>query len=87
MNFFFYAYIAYAAAMGSPMQEIAFWIGGVTVLNMMMAAICILTHEDDITLLPLVLVQDLYQCLLINTAWVIAIFDEYRGARMRWHAG
>lgn len=39
---------------------------------------------DEFSLLPYAVVMDVYQSLLVNSAWVIALFDEIRGTKMRW---
>jgi hypothetical protein len=41
-------------------------------------------HRDHIYLSLLSPFFDFYQGVLLNRAWLIAMFDEARGARMRW---
>jgi hypothetical protein len=41
-------------------------------------------HRDHICLSLLSPFFDFYQGILLNCAWVIAMFDEARGAGMRW---
>jgi cellulose synthase/poly-beta-1,6-N-acetylglucosamine synthase-like glycosyltransferase len=84
LNFFFWASLAVAAASGVSLTLIVSWIGAVTLLNIMTASIYVLAHDDDFSLLPLIAFLDLYQCILVNAAWVIAAIDEFRGARMKW---
>jgi cellulose synthase/poly-beta-1,6-N-acetylglucosamine synthase-like glycosyltransferase len=43
-----------------------------------------LMHRDRLRMLLVVPLYDLYQGLVINSAWVISVFDEVRNARMRW---
>jgi hypothetical protein len=41
-------------------------------------------HRGHIYLSLLSPFFDFYQGILLNCAWLIAMFDEARGARMRW---
>ncbi|MBI5263541.1 MAG: glycosyltransferase [Bradyrhizobium sp.] len=84
MNFLFWAFVAVAAGTGFSLELIASWIAAVMLLNVMAASVYVLAHDDDFSLLPYALLMDLYQCVLVNSAWVIALIDEIRGARMRW---
>ncbi|ACA17767.1 glycosyl transferase family 2 [Methylobacterium sp. 4-46] len=86
LNFFFWISIAVSMASGQSMNFILAWIGSVLLMNVMTAMVYILEQDDDIALLPLVPVLDLYQSILINSAWVIAAVDEVRGTGMRWNA-
>jgi cellulose synthase/poly-beta-1,6-N-acetylglucosamine synthase-like glycosyltransferase len=84
LNFFFWGSLVVAAATGMSLSLIVSWIGAVTLLNIMTASIYVLAHDDDFSLLPLLVFLDLYQCILVNASWVIAAVDEIRGARMKW---
>ncbi|RYE51016.1 MAG: glycosyltransferase family 2 protein [Hyphomicrobiales bacterium] len=84
LNFFFWGAIAASLALGESMGFVIGWIGSVALLNVMTAMIYILEQDDDVALVPLIPVLDLYQSILVNSAWVIAAIDEARGTRMRW---
>jgi cellulose synthase/poly-beta-1,6-N-acetylglucosamine synthase-like glycosyltransferase len=56
----------------------------VLLLSLNAAAFCIALHRDQISLLPALLVYDFYHGFMLNSAWLIAVIDEVRGARMRW---
>jgi hypothetical protein len=51
---------------------------------MLTGSLYAVAHRDHICLSLLSPFFDFYQGILLNCAWVIAIFDEARGARMRW---
>ena len=42
------------------------------------------SFSHSLLLLPTLLVYDLYHGFMLNSAWLIAVIDEVRGARMRW---
>lgn len=56
----------------------------VLLLSLNAAAFCIALHGDQISLLPVLLVYDFYHGFMLNSAWLIAVIDEIRGASMRW---
>jgi poly-beta-1,6-N-acetyl-D-glucosamine synthase len=85
LNFFFWGAIAYSVASGFAMDFVVAWIGSVGLLNIMTAMIYILEQDDELALIPLIPILDIYQSLLVNSAWVIAGVDEIRGTGMRWH--
>jgi hypothetical protein len=41
-------------------------------------------HRDRLSLLVALPLYDFYQGFLLNAGWAMALFDEIRGARMRW---
>ncbi|MBO1077320.1 glycosyltransferase family 2 protein [Roseomonas marmotae] len=84
LNFFFWGAIAASLALGESMGFVIGWICSVSLLNVMTAMIYILEQDDDVALAPLIPILDLYQSILVNSAWVIAAVDEARGTRMRW---
>jgi cellulose synthase/poly-beta-1,6-N-acetylglucosamine synthase-like glycosyltransferase len=84
LNFFFWGAIVASLALGESMGFVIGWIGSVALLNVMTAMVYILEQDDDVGLAPLVPILDLYQSILVNSAWVIAGIDEARGTRMRW---
>jgi poly-beta-1,6-N-acetyl-D-glucosamine synthase len=85
LNFYFWLAIGYSVMSGFAMDFVIAWIGSVGLLNVMTAMIYILEQDDEISLIPLIPVLDIYQSLLVNSAWVIAAIDEMRGTGMRWH--
>jgi hypothetical protein len=50
----------------------------------MTATVYVLEQDDELSLLPLIPILDLYQSLFVNSVWVVAAIDEARGTRMRW---
>jgi biofilm PGA synthesis N-glycosyltransferase PgaC len=84
MNFLFWTFFIIAAGTGLSLELIGSWIAAVMLLNVLTASVYVLAHDDDFSLLPYAVVLDIYQCLLVNSAWAIALVDELRGARMRW---
>jgi len=84
LNFFFWSAIGTSLLLGESMGFVIGWIASVSLLNIMTAMIYILEQDDDVSLAPLIPVLDLYQSILVNSAWVIAGVDEARGTRMRW---
>lgn len=53
-------------------------------LNMAAAALFIAMHKDDFRMLRYCLIYDLYHVFVMNSVWLIAVLDEFRGRRMRW---
>lgn len=84
LNFMFWIFLAMAAASGLSLSLILSWIVSVTILNLMALSVYVFAHDDEFSLLPLTFGLDIYQCLLVNWAWVIAAIDEVRGTGMRW---
>lgn len=84
LNFAFWISLTAAAIGGLPLAPTLTWLAAVLILNVMTATVLVLAHDDEFTNVPLLVVMDLYQTILINSAWVIAAIDELRGTRMRW---
>ncbi|MFC1459394.1 glycosyltransferase [Microvirga arabica] len=84
LNFVFWGSIALSAAAGVSLDDVVIWIGSVSLLNVMTATIYVLEQDDEIELLPFVPLLDIYQSLLVNSAWIVAAIDEVRGTRMKW---
>jgi cellulose synthase/poly-beta-1,6-N-acetylglucosamine synthase-like glycosyltransferase len=84
LNFLFWGLLAIGAGSASSWDLLVSWIAAVMMLNVMAASVYIFVHDDRFSLLPYALFMDVYQSLLVNSAWVIAVVDELRGARMRW---
>jgi poly-beta-1,6-N-acetyl-D-glucosamine synthase len=60
------------------------WFLAIFLLNVMTATFYILSQGDEFPLLTSVVALDLYQCLLINSAWVAAVADQLRKSDMTW---
>jgi hypothetical protein len=84
LGFFFWGSIGVAAATGLPLELIFSWILAVILQNVMISTVYIISHDDEFMLLPYAMLLDIYQSLMVNSAWIIALLDELRGARMRW---
>jgi hypothetical protein len=63
---------------GSP------WAAAAVLINVMTGSLSAVAHRDHICLSLLSPFFDLYQGILLNCSWLIAMFDEARGAGMRW---
>jgi cellulose synthase/poly-beta-1,6-N-acetylglucosamine synthase-like glycosyltransferase len=84
LNFVFLSSLFLAVGFAETVGTALNVIGAIGLLQILTATIMILAQDDELSLVPLAVVIDLYQSLLINSGWVIAIFDELRGTRMRW---
>ena len=78
--FAFLFLIASADSMGDAFA----WFLAISLLNVMTAIFYILSQGDEFSLLATVGALDLYQCLLINSAWFVAIVDQLRKSDMKW---
>jgi cellulose synthase/poly-beta-1,6-N-acetylglucosamine synthase-like glycosyltransferase len=61
-----------------------FWFGAFMSLNLNAAALFLAMHRDRLSLLAALPLYDFYQGFLLNAGWAMALFDEIRGAKMRW---
>jgi cellulose synthase/poly-beta-1,6-N-acetylglucosamine synthase-like glycosyltransferase len=64
--------------------DVVAWVIAIWLLNLMSSTYYILSQGDDLSLLTAVPALDLYQCLLINSAWIVAAVDQLRKSRMQW---
>jgi biofilm PGA synthesis N-glycosyltransferase PgaC len=69
---------------GGSLSRLAPWAGAAILLNVMAGSLYTVAHRDRIYLPLLSPLFDFYQGVLLNCAWFIAIFDQVRGAGMRW---
>jgi len=76
--------VLFYLASGGSLLSILMGACPVLLLSLNAAAFCIALHRDQISLLPALLVYDFYHGFMLNSAWAIAVIDEFRGARMRW---
>jgi poly-beta-1,6-N-acetyl-D-glucosamine synthase len=84
VNFVIFSAVLVAAATSATLSDLLLWISAIWLLNLLSATYHILAQRDDLSLLYLVPIYDLYHGLLLATAWAIAIFDELRQSRMHW---
>jgi poly-beta-1,6-N-acetyl-D-glucosamine synthase len=84
VNFAAVSYILLAATTTAAPADLLIWVSAIWLLNLLSATYHILTQGDDLSLLYLVPVYDLYHGLLLASAWAIAGFDELRQSRMDW---
>jgi len=76
--------VVVSAITSAPIADLCLWISAVWLLNLMTGTYHILAQRDDLTLLHLVPIYDLYHGLLLNVAWAIALIDEIRKSKMQW---
>lgn len=69
---------------GDGVEAIVSLSAAFLVLNLNAAALYALIHRDTPHLLWVLPLFDLYQGGLLNSGWLVAVFDEVRGARMKW---
>jgi poly-beta-1,6-N-acetyl-D-glucosamine synthase len=84
INFAIFSGVLVAAATNATLADLLLWVSAIWLLNLLSATYHILSQRDDLSLLYLVPVYELYHGLLLATAWAIAIFDEARQSRMHW---
>jgi poly-beta-1,6-N-acetyl-D-glucosamine synthase len=69
---------------GGDFLSLASWASAACLANVMSGSLYAVAHRDRISLALLSPFFDFYQGILLNSSWVIATFDQARGARMRW---
>jgi poly-beta-1,6-N-acetyl-D-glucosamine synthase len=69
---------------GGSLSNLAPWAAAAVLINVMTGSLYAVAHRDHIYLSFLSPFFDFYQGILLNCAWLIAMFDEARGAGMRW---
>ena len=69
---------------GGNLESLACWAAAVSLLNVMSGSLYAVAHRDNIGLSLLSPLFDFYQGIFLNCAWIIATFDQARGAKMRW---
>jgi biofilm PGA synthesis N-glycosyltransferase PgaC len=84
INFAIFSGVLVAAATSATLADLLLWVSAIWLLNLLSATYHILSQRDDLSLLYLVPVYDLYHGLLLASAWAIAIVDEVRQSRMHW---
>jgi poly-beta-1,6-N-acetyl-D-glucosamine synthase len=64
--------------------DLLLWVTAIWLLNLLTATYHVLAQRDDLSLLFLAPLYDLYHGLLLNAAWAIAMLDEARQTKMSW---
>jgi len=76
--------ILVAIADGTTTYELLLFASAMLMLNLMAGTYYVLSQGDQLRILSVLPLYDVYNGILLNIAWVIAAVDEARGARMRW---
>lgn len=76
--------MAILMATSAKLEDLFIWVAAIWLLNLLSATYHVLTQRDNLSLLALVPFYDLYQGVLLNSAWAIAMFDEIRQSKMNW---
>jgi biofilm PGA synthesis N-glycosyltransferase PgaC len=76
--------VAVTFATSQATTDLLLWVAAIWLLNLLTATYHVLAQRDDISLLPLVPLYDLYHGVLLNSAWAIAMIDEARQSKMSW---
>jgi poly-beta-1,6-N-acetyl-D-glucosamine synthase len=84
VNFAIVFILVMSAATSASMSVLFLWVTAAWLLNLMAGTYHILTQDDDLSLLSLVPIYDLYHVIVLNSAWVIASIDELRQSKMDW---
>jgi hypothetical protein len=69
---------------GTTLYELILLASAMLMLNFMAGTYYVLSQGDQLRILIILPLYDVYNGILLNVAWVIAAVDEARGARMRW---
>jgi cellulose synthase/poly-beta-1,6-N-acetylglucosamine synthase-like glycosyltransferase len=64
--------------------DMLLWVSAIWLLNLLTATYHVLSQREDLSLLLLAPLYDLYHGLLLNSAWAIAMVDEARQSKMSW---
>jgi biofilm PGA synthesis N-glycosyltransferase PgaC len=92
MDFFFFPplyFVLLASSLlflfhGGSLSSFASWAAAACLVNVMSGSLYAVAHRDHICLSLLAPFFDFYQGILLNCAWLIAMFDQVKGAKMRW---
>src|ERR1700678_1505021 len=69
---------------GGSLSNLAPWAAAAVLINVMTGSLYAVVYLDHLYISLLSPFFDFYQGILLNCAWFIAMFDEARGAGMRW---
>ena len=84
LYFFVLASMLWFFLQGGSLAKLAPWAAAAILINVMSGSLYAVAHRDSVYLSLLSPLFDFYQGMLLNCAWVIAMFDQARGSRMRW---
>ena len=84
VNFVIFVALVVSAATTPVSADLLTWIMAIWLLNLLTGTFHVLVQGDDLSLLSLVPLYDLYHGLLLNSAWTIAVADELRQSKMQW---
>ncbi len=69
---------------GGDLTSFAAWASAACIVNVMSGSLYAVAHRDCVSLSLLSPFFDFYQGILLNCAWLIAMFDQVKGASMEW---
>jgi poly-beta-1,6-N-acetyl-D-glucosamine synthase len=69
---------------GTTIPDLLLFGSAMLTLNLMAGTYYVLSQGDQLRILSILPLYDLYSGILLSVAWAIAAVDEARGARMRW---
>ncbi len=69
---------------GDSLSSLASWAAAACLVNVMSGSLYAVAHRDNIALSLCSPFFDFYQGILLNCSWLIAMFDQVKGASMRW---
>lgn len=70
--------------MGVDLAVVASWVALSWLATLLSGSLYALVHRDSVLLVALIPLYDFYQGILLNSAWLISIYDQLRKAGMRW---
>ena len=73
-----------ATAIAGPQWLLLGWYLASLLVQMSAGALFLSINRDSFRLLPVCLLLDVYNGLLVSSAWAISVVDELRGGKMRW---
>jgi len=76
--------VAVICATSTAPTDLLLWVMAIWLLNLLTATYHVLAQRDDLSLISLAPLYDLYHGLLLNSAWAIAMVDEARQTKMSW---
>ena len=69
---------------GIDLSMVIIWVGLSWLANLLSGSLYALVHRDNVRLVALIPLYEFYQGILLNSAWVISIYDQVRKVGMRW---
>jgi hypothetical protein len=71
-------------ATSTALTDLLLWVTAIWLLNLLTATYHVLAQRDDLWLISLAPLYDVYHGLLLTSAWAIAMVDEGRQTKMSW---